>query len=331
MFSAVRSTTISGNKPIINGWTDQGNTSGPGNFTTFSDLTYFNNKYIGTDFTYLYYTANNGVSWFSFALPSTTNPLSYGYPSLAASPTAIVAISNNDPAFARSPIGTETTVTWTRPTVPIADYWQAIEYGNGRFYVVGATNATLSSGNDGVTWMSAGPMPVGSGNSWNSIKYNSANNTWVVLGYAGSTTNQIAVSNNNGSTWTSYTIPGGYNDWIKMAYGAGTLVAIRATSTGSTPVSAIAYSTNSTTWQATAVPSITGTANWQDITYGRNGFVAVSQEGVSIWSRDGKTWYNTTSKPQLSNAGNMHIAYSATLDNFCIVGGTMTSGAYFSL
>ena len=163
-------------------------------------------------------------------------------------------------------------------SLPTADDWSGIVYGNGKWVAI-ANGVTASGSNaagystNGTTWTAAN-LPATA--TWIKVAY--GNNTFVAVAASG----QIAYSF-NGTVWNTATAP--VRTYSSVVYGNGLWVAV---ATGGT---AIATSSDGATWAAGTLPE---GADWSDITYGKGKFVAVSQSDSSIAqtasSTDGTTW-----------------------------------------
>ena len=169
-------------------------------------------------------------------------------------------------------------ITWTTRTMPSAQNWLSVTYGNGTFVAIAySSTTTAASSTDGITWTTR-TMP--SVSLWHSVTY--GNGTFVAIAY-GSTT---AASSTDGITWTTRTLPLAPL-WQSVTYGNGTFVAIAyATTTAAT-------STDGITWTTRTLSSA---VNWISATYGNGTFVAVASNTTTVAasSTDGITWTTRT-------------------------------------
>jgi hypothetical protein len=165
--------------------------------------------------------------------------------------------------------------TWTARTMPSSSGWYSVTFGGGTFAAVGANTAAAATSTNGITW-TARTLP--SSKSWYSISYGGG--VFVVVSYTAA-----AASSTDGTTWTARTLPPG--GFTKVTYGTNVFVAIGGTSRAAT-------STDGVTWTARTLPT---TANfWSSVAYGNGVFVAGSYgaAGLSAYSTDGITWASST-------------------------------------
>jgi Listeria/Bacterioides repeat len=164
-------------------------------------------------------------------------------------------------------------ITWTKGTNWGNKDWYGIAYGDNVYVAVGELYTGAYVSTDGLTWT---PHAVAGMTYADSVVYGSANNRFVMVAH--NTNNSAAYSDDAGATWTTFTMPG--SSCIRLAYGGGTYVAITYAGT------AAAYSLDGITWTATTMPS---NSAWSQVAYGNGMFVAVAG-GNAAYSSDGITW-----------------------------------------
>lgn len=241
------------------------------------------------------------------------------------------------------------------PTVQIAgDFsvvtgstrWNAIAYGNGKYFAVGSEGSVATSA-DGSVWEEAS---VGT-DGWNGIAYSVADEVFVAVGDAGMTArtsdgeswslsrlgnepwndvecyNEKRVAEDGKESWSSYLAAvsmngrinnfdglttAGSEDWFCVTYNGRSFMA--AGSEGS-----VATSSDRETWSVQTA----GTANWNGAAFGNNVYVVVGDGGNIAYSSDTQTWKQVASGTEtwndvvysdgyfvaVGNGGN--IAYSA--------------------
>ena len=179
--------------------------------------------------------------------------------------------------------------TWNARTVPNAQSWQSVAYGNGLFVAVavnGSTSQQIMTSPDGVNW-TARTSPYASA-QWTSITY--GNGLFVAV----SQTNGYIMTSPDGVNWTGRISPN-IVQWSSVAYGSGVFVAVANTGSTSTD---IMTSPDAVNWTARTSPTATA-LQWQSVTYGNGTFVAVAQTGTTatdiMTSTNGVTWTSQTS------------------------------------
>ena len=179
-------------------------------------------------------------------------------------------------------------INWTSSTMPSAQSWRGIVYGDGKFVAIalntdgygGPTNQAAYSA-DGINW-TASTMP--SAESWLRIVYGNGK----FFAFASYST--AAAYSADGINWTASTMPDSYSD---MTYGNSTFVAIKSGS----DASKAAYSADGINWTEVTVNS----TYLSSITYGDGKFLAVGHLGSSAFSGDGITWSVTSSLASISS------------------------------
>lgn len=165
--------------------------------------------------------------------------------------------------------------TWTARTMPSSSSWYSVTFGGGIFAAIGLSTAAAATSTNGITW-TARTLP--SSTTWYSTSYGGG--VFVVVSYTAA-----AASSTDGTTWTARTLPPG--GFTKVTYGTNIFVAIGGTSRAAT-------STDGVTWTARTLPT---TSNfWSSVAYGNGVFVVGSYgvAGLSAYSTDGITWTSNT-------------------------------------
>jgi hypothetical protein len=170
------------------------------------------------------------------------------------------------------------TATYIPPTpfsltsMPSANSWTSVTYGNGKFVAVSNGRITASYSNEGSTWTVVN-MTVAA--AWYGITY--GNGLFVAVAGGQSTNTTIGAYSTDGINWNPSLLPSSQK-WYRVTYGNGYFVAISLWNTATSPA---AYSTNGTTWTASTITSA-GTVNgWTGVTYGNGKFVAVQADGTN--------------------------------------------------
>ena len=179
--------------------------------------------------------------------------------------------------------------TWTIGSLPSNQEWQRIINADNRFIAIakGANNIAVSL--DGENWVSRN---VGVLADWRDIAY--GNGRYVVVA---ENTNSV-VTSTDGNIWTENLIPDDLigdstaSQWQAVEYGKGKFVVIASDGL------ATATSTDGITWTRndSALPARSG-YNWTNLAYGNNRFVALSENGFTVYSLDGLIWYEGPDMP----------------------------------
>ena len=179
------------------------------------------------------------------------------------------------------PVLTPVTYAATARTLPSAQAWRTVAYGNGVFVALGYNSNAAATSTDGITW-TARTMP--SSQRWSDVKF--ANGIFVaVSGLDVTTPSTVAATSTDGITWTQRTMPSG--GWTAVAYGNGIFVAVTGGGSGGSNIAA--SSPDGITWTSRTLPA---SANWTSAVYGNGVFVAMSTTsaaGVAV-STNGTTW-----------------------------------------
>jgi len=218
---------------------------------------------------------------------------SQGVSAVTASGTAVtakfVAIATGTTGTAYSTDG----VSWTAGAMPSGLNFTAIDYGAvagiGYYVAIATGTATAYYSLDGINW-SAGA--IGQSAAWNDIVY--GNGKFVAIAQIDTVTSYRAVSSNGGATWTTGTFGQGS---VAVTYGGTRYVVVQGGYSNKA-----AWSLDGLTWNTVSLPVY---ANWIDVTFGNNRFVAVADSsaatgnGIAAYSVDyGATW-NRTYTPEL--------------------------------
>lgn len=166
------------------------------------------------------------------------------------------------------------TARFTSVTLPAAQPWSSVAYGNGVFVTIADNNQRVSavSADGGLTWQLGGQLPVAT--SWTSITF--GNGVFVAVGAS-----DVSATSPDGLSWTQRSMPS-FAKWKSVAYGGGQFVAVAASST------TVATSPDGITWTALRLPQ---NSNWSSIAYGGGMFVVVSTgSATAASSPDGITW-----------------------------------------
>ncbi len=219
-----------------------------------------------------------------------------------------VAVAN-DGTISKSSDG----ATWTQVR-SASGVFIDVTYDNGLFVAWGLSGLLCTS-SDGTTW-TARTSQFGA-NTISRVRY--GNGVWLAAGAAG-----VMSTSPDGTTWTLVSNSRfGTNAINDTYYAAGTWVAIGA-------AGVISSSTdNATTWtlrdsHGTNALGVASAAN-NAITYGNGVFVAIAVAGSNtsvIWSADGATWSNVTSRFGLAATPSGSIIFADGL--FVLMGGTST-------
>lgn len=228
-------------------------------------------------------TSTDGATWTSRRMPG-TNP----WVSTAYGNATWVAVGGqvwqngswNSVNTTLAASSTDNGVTWTARTMPTSSSWTDVVWGSGPgLFVAIALGSSFATSPDGVTWTTRAAN--GSG-SWTNIAYGAG--SYVAINNASS---NACSQSSNGTAWTGRTLGATSYIWTDVAFGAGTFVAISTAGHISTSPDGINWTLK------TSALSVGG--NWQSITYGDSGFVAVNNGTTTTtrgwcYSSDGINW-----------------------------------------
>ena len=183
-----------------------------------------------------------------------------------------VAISN-----VSSTIYSTDSINWSKGNAPF-DTWSSVTYGNGQFVAVSnyGTTSNVMYSLDGNIWSNVTTGTTS--NSWNSVSY--GNDRFLAI-----SSNATSMYSLNGIDWVDGGSPGVSSNCI--AFGDGYFVCPSSNSS----VSAVSISTNGQSWQELSLTYTPGV--YAGITYGTNGFIAVSSTGLLLGFAP-TFWVNTT-------------------------------------
>jgi hypothetical protein len=291
--------------------------------TSWAALGYGNNTWVAVpsgNATGSYST--DGINWTAYSLPKSAQWTDIAYGSdywvmisksgVITDPGSSVAVSNSNGAG------------WRVYYLPSKSNWSNIVYGNGKFVTIAnGSSTTAYSINLGTTWSSGSGLPNA---NWTGLTYGKGTFVAVSSGVtytglsgtnlSGSGTSATFDVTSSGSTYTAVINASGsnyaLNDQIKIlgtslggtsptndvtltvtglqpTGGTGLIATVSAA--GTAIAKTAAYSTNGTSWTSVTLPR---TADWSDVEYGNNVFVAVCKtSGTSAYSQDGITWYSS--------------------------------------
>ena len=160
--------------------------------------------------------------------------------------------------------------------------------GNNRFIAIPTNDNRVSFSYTGTSWTTRG-LPTTQ--EWSDATY--AHDKFVIIAQNSDT----VVYSTDGLNWSTSSIPedtvgdSTVSQWKAVAYGAGKFVAV------SNNDGAVATSTDAITWERVdaALPTLTG--NIVSLAYGANRFIALCDNGQTVYSLDGETWYAGTDAP----------------------------------
>ena len=173
-------------------------------------------------------------------------------------------------------------ISWTARDVAITDTWHAIDYGVvdgvGTWVAIARQSDNVIYSTNGIDWNSS---TVPEKWQWNDIAY--GDGVFVAIAESDSSTSVVARSTNGGQSWSVNAVATGS---VALAYGAGRFVLIEGYGSNVS-----AFSLNGISWAPVFLPTIAG-ATWNDIAYGNNRFVAISDNDgeVAISLTRGTTW-----------------------------------------
>lgn len=307
-------------------WTSAAYISG-----SFSAMSYGNGVFVavcGYDSSKVVYSKDGGKTWASASLPETANweSISFGEGRFVAVANGQVdSTQNTNNSCSLSAYSTDG-ITWTHVSLPIAGYWNAVEYGDESFIALGGGYVARST-DGGRNWTQAGysscngalaygngrfvalqsnsaVYSTDSGSSWANATIDLLNTcTWSSVAcdeggnfVAVSSSGSKAAHSNGGETWETSTLPAKAN-WSSIAYGNGTFVAVETgvysdSSGGYSSSNIAAYSHDAgRTWTGATLPA---SVWWHSVTFGRGVFVAVGSSGNAAYSTDGVSWTSAT-------------------------------------
>jgi len=233
----------------------------PPNGANYTDVAYANGRFVVVGGTAAGATqpvaySDDGITWTLPATPFTVTRtgIAYGNGIWVAVGTNAVSISNDNG------------VNWTTTTgISALGPASGVSFGNGLFCAVALAGGIITSTN-GLTWTS-----VSITNSGVLLDVAFGNQKFVTIDTAG----RVFISN-DGATWTQTRTSDG-DSWRTITYGNGFFVAFATLSGGDNVI----YSIDATNWiKSSGVPNY----DWYGSTFGDNKFVAVGENGATMFS-----------------------------------------------
>lgn len=181
---------------------------------------------------------------------------------------AVAPVGVND-RIMTSPDG----ITWTGRPIPRSNAWTSVAFGNNLYVVVGASGdgSRVMTSPDGIIWSVGSGIP---NNLWASVTF--GNNLFVAV----SSTGEIMRSS-NGVIWTLFPTTFA-NSWSAITFGNGLFVVVSSTGPNG---GRVITSPDGISWTPRAAPA----ANWTSVTFGNGIFMAVARN-IYMTSSDGITW-----------------------------------------
>jgi hypothetical protein len=215
---------------------------------------------------------------------------------------------------------TDAGTTWNSMTLPSANNWISVAYGDGVFMAI-AQGGDVAISSNGNTWTGATSMaPSLSGANLLAVAYGAGK--WVVAS-ANAPTDPMQYSADNGTTWTVCTTPtGAYND---ITFGNNLWVAVGTSG-------ALAHSTDGITF--TDNVNAAGTNTNFSVSYGQGLFVLSSYSGSvyeAYTSENGTTWTQRALTENSVDTNFVFIAHSTQGPTWVGVpeGNLVTGACYF--
>lgn len=221
-----------------------------------------------------------------FSVVNSAMPAARQWTSIASNGTLSVAVALDTAVTAYS---ANSGSTWSSGALPTSALWTKIKYGGGVFMAFASGGQAARSVN-GTTWTS---MTMSATAEWRDVAYGVVNGvgTWIAVASGGIQ----AAKSVDGINWTAFNLSEGA-DWNSIEFGKGKFVATAFNDSSSTNT-AIAYSSNATTWTVAAIPQ-----GSYSLAYGNNRFVSLSggYAGATEVSTsvDGITWIETAIQAQ---------------------------------
>lgn len=232
------------------------------------------------------YSTNNGTSWTTGTnLPSTTIWDS----NIVYAGGKFVYVAGDSGTASGATAYSSDAITWTAGTTITSNFWQSMDYGNGKFIAIAFSTApNMATSTNGTSWStsSLGFSP----NSAN-IKYGGG--VWLIMNK--STTLSYWRSTNDGTSWSSALTPPCYA--TTLYYANGVFIVSDSTS--------VFVSPDGLTW--TNISTQFGlTSGISDIVYYKGifllyGFISGS---LYLWSSsNGYTWDKFSTTPNILGSG----------------------------
>lgn len=216
-------------------------------------------------------------------------------------------------------------VTWTYASSPVsaASGWNAIEWGNGIYVLVGAGGEVATS-TDGDSWTSQ--TGVGA-DTWFGLKYCDSLGLFVAVG--GNSAGHYVMTSPTGVTWTAQT-PATNGQWagIAWSHSLGIITALPNVGGGGAAGTAM-WSSDATSWTTGTTAQ---TVTWPSIAWGSSANVFVAVSGFSNYiqfSADGKTWSQSGLSYSYAQGLNC-VCWSDTLGKFVALAAAGSTRAQLS-
>ena len=212
---------------------------------------------------------NNGLTINNRDINLSANQFSLNYGGTSTPPVLSSSLTTGDLTIAGNLISKGN--SWTAQTVPAANDWKSVTYGNGTYVAVsdsGSSRVMYSS--DGVNWKLASSSEQ---NNWTGVSY--GNGLFVAVSTDG--TNR-AMTSVDGKKWTAVNLP--MYSFTSITYGKGTFVAMAGGNIAIT-------SSDGVNWAVNTLPVSNG---WPSVTYGNGLFVSVAGGTDIVISPDGINW-----------------------------------------
>jgi len=266
----------------------------------FRDVSYGAGLFVAVGLGGAIYSSPDAVTWTARTPPNTPN-----YSDIAYANGRFVVVGGTTGSGTQPVAYSDDGITWTLPATPFTVTRTGIAYGNGIWVAVG-TNAVSISHDNGVNWttttgisalgpasgvsfgnglfcavaLAGGIITSTDGLTWTSV---SITNSGVLLDVAFGNQKFVTIDtagrvfiSNDGATWTQTRTSDG-DSWRTITYGNGFFVAFATLSGGDNVI----YSIDATNWiKSSGVPNY----DWYGSTFGDNKFVAVGENGATMFS-----------------------------------------------
>jgi hypothetical protein len=266
----------------------------------FRDVSYGAGVFVAVGNGGAIYSSPDAVTWTARTPPNTPN-----YSDIAYANGRFVVVGGTTGSGTQPVAYSDDGITWTLPATPFTVTRTGIAYGNGIWVAVG-TNAVSISNDNGVNWttttgisalgpasgvsfgnglfcavaLAGGIITSTDGLTWTSV---SITNSGVLLDVAFGNQKFVTIDtagrvfiSNDGATWTQTRTSDG-DSWRTITYGNGFFVAFATLSGGDNVI----YSIDATNWiKSSGVPNY----DWYGSTFGDNKFVAVGENGATMFS-----------------------------------------------
>ena len=253
------------------------------------------------------YSTNNGATWSTFTLPTSSIWTSVTYGNgyfVAVAGAGNAAGTSTSTATAYSTVANVAS-TWTAGgALPSTTTWVSVAFGlvNGTtptFVAIAgagtAGTAAAYSTNNGVTWTAS---TLATSSTWQSVAFGTFNGgspTFVAIAGGGTAGTVNGYSTTGTGTWTAGSALPSSTTWTSVTYGNGIFVAVAGAGTSGT---INAYSTAAGTWVAgSPLPS---SAAWYGVTYSGGNFIAVGTNVAAYSQNNGQNWVAFGTQPSVA-------------------------------